>query len=400
MATDSPSRQFEQTDWDEIARNTERGLSTNLKLTLGLVVPLVGLFLYDLLALGQYDATFGVVGWGYDVTQLDWLFALSLILFGAYGLLPLYQAPRMTRYYWSEFKRNRPAVVSLVFLAVIFVMGLFGPLFLDPPKAALFKQFQPPVGTEVNMQYVIECSGQVTTSGGERFCQGSMAHPFGTTDNGQDIFTLVVYGMQITMKIAFITTLIVITVGTAVGTTAAYVGGMVDEVLMRYVDIQQSFPTFIAYLLILYIFGGGIALFIVLFGLFSWEGTARYVRSNALAKAEEEYIKASQLTGASAYHIIRRHIVPNTASSIITDVTLLVPAFILFEAQLAFLGLGDTAVPSWGQVLARGRDVLAFAPWVTLVPGLFIFLTILAFNFLGDALLDALNPRAAAEAEE
>jgi peptide/nickel transport system permease protein len=399
MATDTPSPRFDQTDWDEVAGGSDRGVPLNLKLTLAFVVPLVALFLYDWLVLGQYDATFAAVGWGYDVSQLDWLFALSLVLFGAYGLLPLYQAPRMTRYYWNEFKRNRPAVVSLVFLIAIFLMGVFGPLFISPPEVSLFKQFQPPLGAKINMQYVVECTGRVTTTGGERFCHGTLAHPFGTTDNGQDIFTLVVYGMQITMKIAFVTTLLVITVGTAVGTVAAYAGGIVDEILMRYVDIQQSFPTFILYLLILYIYGGGIALFILLFGFFTWEGTARYVRSNALAKTEEEYIKASQLTGAGAYHIIRRHIVPNTASSIITDVTLLVPGFILAEAQLAFLGLGDTSVPSWGQVLASGRDVLPFAPWVTLVPGLFIFLTILAFNFLGDALLDALNPKAAAESE-
>ena len=138
----------------------------------------------------------------------------------------------------------------------------------------------------------------------------------------------------------------------------------------------------------------------MLFGLFAWEGTARYVRSNALAKTEEEYIKAAQISGASTYRIIRAHIVPNSASSIITNITLLVPSFILAEAQLAFLGLGDSAIPSWGQLISAGRTDLSFAPWITLAPGMFLFLTILAFNFLGDALLDALNPEADAEAEQ
>jgi peptide/nickel transport system permease protein len=210
---------------------------------------------------------------------------------------------------------------------------------------------------------------------------------------------MIVYGMQVTMKLAFVATLIVIVIGTAVGTVSAYMGGMVDEVLMRYVDIQQSFPTLILYLLVVYTYGGSLLLLVLLFGLFSWEGTARYVRSNALAKTEEEYIKAVQLSGASVYRVIRRHIIPNTTSSIVTDLTLLIPGFLLAEAQLAFLGLGDSTVPSWGQLIAAGRSDLSFAPWITLMPGFVLFFTILAFNFLGDALLDAINPEAQAEAE-
>ena len=339
--------------------------------------------------------TFAAVGWGYDVTGLDWLFAISIVLFGFYGALPLYQNARMTKYYWQELRKNRPAVLSLVFLGIVFVGGLLGPLFIAAPEVALFTKYQPPVGFEIAQQYVINCAGPIADGA----CQGTWQYPLGTTQNGRDIFTMIVYGMQITMKIAFIATLMVLTIGTSVGTTAAYMGGLVDEVLMRYVDIQQSFPTFILYLLILYIYGGSLTLFILLFGLFAWEGTARYVRSNALAKTEEEYIKAVQLSGASTYQVIRRHIIPNTASSWITDLTLLIPGFLLFEAQLAFLGLGDSSVPSWGQLIATGRGDLSFAPWITLIPGFVLFFTILAFNFLGDAVLDAIDPETQAEAE-
>ena len=158
-------------------------------------------------------------------------------------------------------------------------------------------------------------------------------------------------------------------------------------------------PTLIMYLLIIYIFGGSLWLLILLLGIFSWEGMARYVRSKALSVSEEEFIKASKISGASTYRVVGRHVIPNTASSIITDITLLVPGFLLAEAQLSFLGLGDSSVDSWGQIIAGGRDALAFAPWIVLTPGIVLFLTILAFNFVGDALLDALNPEAAAEAE-
>ena len=201
------------------------------------------------------------------------------------------------------------------------------------------------------------------------------------------------------MKIGFIATFIAVLFGTTFGTVSAYAGGWVDEILMRYVDIQASFPTLVFYLLIIYTFGGGLWLLILLLGIFSWEGMARYVRSKALSVTEEEYIKAVKVSGASSFRVVRRHMVPNTASSIITDTTLLIPGFLLAEAQLSFLGLGDPTVASWGQLIAAGRDALAFAPWIVLAPGLMLFLTILAFNFVGDALLDALNPEAAAEAE-
>lgn len=406
MAADKQT--FDEVDWGQITDESDRELSPNFLILLAGTAALLLLAGFDyFFVTGTYDAaigmdfgnqytpTFDIIGWGYDVTQLDWLFAFSLLLFGSYLILPLFQNPRMSSYYWREMKRNRPAMVSLGWLIFIFVMGVLGPVVISAPRADLAVQYQPPLLMEIDPVYPIRCVGPVVDGA----CQGTLQYPLGTTGDGKDIFNIIVYGMQISMKIGFIATLIVISIGTAVGTVAAYAGGLVDEVLMRYVDVQQSFPTFILYLLILYIWGASLFLFVVLFGLFAWEGTARYVRSNALAKTEEEYIKAVQLSGASTYRVIRAHIVPNTASSIITDITLLVPGFILAEAQFAFLGLGDSTIPSWGVLIAAGRSDLAFAPWITLAPGMFLFLTILAFNFLGDALLDALNPEADAESE-
>ncbi len=406
MAADRQT--FDEVDWDKITGESDRELSPNFLIVATGTAMILLLAAFDYLfvtgtydeAIGmnfgnQYTPTFDFIGWGYDVTQLDWLFAFSLLLFGAYIVLPLFQNPRMSKYYWREMKRNRPAMVSLAWLGFVFVIGVLGPVVIAAPRADLAVQYQPPMFMEIDRVYPIRCVGPVVGDA----CQGTMQYPFGTTGDGKDIFTIIVYGMQISMKIGFIATLIVVSIGTAVGTVAAYAGGLVDEVLMRYVDVQQSFPTFILYLLILYIWGASLFLFVVLFGLFAWEGTARYVRSNALAKTEEEYMQAAQLSGASTYRIIRAHMVPNTASSIITDITLLVPGFILAEAQFAFLGLGDATIPSWGVLISQGRSDLAFAPWITLAPGLFLFFTILAFNFLGDALLDALNPEADAESE-
>jgi peptide/nickel transport system permease protein len=200
--------------------------------------------------------------------------------------------------------------------------------------------------------------------------------------------------MQVSMKLGLITTLLVISIGTVVGTVAAYSGGMVDETLMRYVDIQLTFPTFLLYLLLVFLFGGSLFMFIVLFGLTSWGGIARLVRSEALQLREEEYVLAAKSAGANAAYVIRRHLVPNVSSTVITAATLAIPGYILAEAALSFLQLGDPTIPSWGQVIAAGRSDLDTAWWISTFPGFFLFFTILAFNFMGDALRDALDPRA------
>jgi peptide/nickel transport system permease protein len=178
-----------------------------------------------------------------------------------------------------------------------------------------------------------------------------------------------------------------------VGATAAYAGGWVDEVLMRYVDIQLTFPTFFLFLFLAYLYGGSLFILIMIFGVTGWGGIARIIRSEALQRNEEEYIRAAQSAGASGLYVVRRHMVPNVSNSIITAATLNIPILILSEAALSFIGVGDVTVPSWGQVIASGRGDLSTAWWISTIPGVFLFLTILAFNFLGDALRDALDPR-------
>jgi len=394
MATEKPTR-FDEVDWDNVGGSSRFSVSINSLLMFIATAPLAILYVYDWQYIGQRENTFKFIGMDWDLSSLDYLFIFTLFLFAFYMVAPLFQNPRMTKYYWLEFKRNRPAVISLIWLGIVFVGGLIGPLFIGAPEQDILAGHQPPVFMTVDMANVPSCIGEVV----DGKCYGTWEYPLGTTQGGKGVFASIVHGMTISMKIGFIATMIAVTIATTFGTVSAYAGGLVDEVLMRYVDIQQSWPTLVMYLLIIYIYGGGLGLFILLFGLFSWGGMARYVRSKALSVSEEEYIKAVRVSGASKYRVVRRHVVPNTASSIITDITLLIPAFLLAEAQLAFLGLGDPEIPSWGQLISAGRSDLAFAPWIVLVPGIVLFLTILAFNFLGDALLDALNPEAEAEAD-
>jgi peptide/nickel transport system permease protein len=389
---------FEDVDWSEDAGRAV--LSRRDLGMLGVLAALAVVFVYDYVVVPTDTPTFefdlppAVPLFGdtfaWDVTQLDWLFLLTLVVMVFYVVLPLSDNRRLTAYYWRQFRKNRLAVVSLVYLVVVFFIGTVGPIFIPAPELALTRQYQPPMFTTVDTSVPIQCVGQVTGDA----CHGSLAHPLGTTSDGKDILVLVIYGMQVSMKLGLITTLLVISIGTIVGTVAAYSGGMLDEALMRYVDIQLTFPTFLLYLLLVFLFGGSLFMFILLFGLTSWGGISRLVRSEALQLREEEYVMAAKSAGADAAYVIRRHLVPNVSSTVITAATLAIPGYILAEAALSFLQLGDPTIPSWGQVIAAGRSDLDTAWWISTFPGFFLFFTILAFNFMGDALRDALDPRA------
>lgn len=324
-----------------------------------------------------------------SLSEADWLYVGTILVLVFYVVLPLYENPRMAAYYWREFRKNRAAVVSLAYLGVIFVVGAVGPLFIETPTVEPELQYQPPVFSSVESTVPLECVGEVS----DGRCHGSWEYPLGTTHEGKDILTMVVYGMLVSMQVGLTATLLVVLIASVVGISAAYFGGLVDEALMRYVDIQITFPTFFLYLLAMYLFGGSLLLMILIFGLLGWGGIARIVRSEALQRREEEFVLAAKAAGARGRWTMRKHLLPNVSNSVITAATLLIPGFILFEAALAFLDLGDPTVPSWGQVIADGRDEIGRAWWISTLPGFFLFFTILAFNFLGDALRDALDPR-------
>ena len=391
MATERDT--FEGIDWDEI--DQERGGIARRTIVFVASLVIVGLlFVNDRYVQHRAEPTIGLdlpvigeVGW--QATDVDWLFIITLLAMLFYVVVPLYQNQRMTMHYWKQFKRNKAAVVSLIYLIVIFLIGTIGPLFLNPPPLDMPAAHQPPIGFSVDQAVPLDCVGEIQ----DGRCHGSWEHPLGTTHQGKDILISVIYGMQVSMQLGLISTLIIIVIATIVGTASAYFGGLVDEVLMRYVHIQITFPTFFLYLLLVYLFGGSLFLMILIFGFTGWGSIARIVRSEALQRREEEYIMAARCAGASGFYVMRRHLVPNVSNSVITAATLLIPGLILFEAALSFLQLGDPTVPSWGLLIANGRNYLGDAWWISTIPGFFLFFTILAFNFMGDALRDALDPR-------
>ena len=384
MAADT--ERFEDVDWSELDEGRNALDRATLLRLVGFAAYALFL-LYDVFVVPDGRETVPALNW--DVTGVDWLFMATLLAIGFYVVAPLVQNPRLTAYYWRQFKKNRMAVVSAVYLLAIFAIGTVVPMLVEVPQLNVIEAYQPPVGFSVDSAVPTSCVGE--SANGQ--CYGSMAHPLGTTGQGKDIMMMVIFGMRVSMQVGLIAMLISIVIATAVGTSAAYFGGWVDEVLMRYVDIQLTFPTFFLFLLLVYLFGGSLFLMIVIFGVTGWGGIARLVRSEALQRREEEYFQAAESAGASDFYVIRRHLVPNVSNTVITAATLAIPSLILAEAALSFLSLGDPTIPSWGQVIAAGRGNLSDAWWISTVPGVFLFVTIMAFNSLGDALRDALDPR-------
>ena len=332
----------------------------------------------------------GIVNRSFSVSHVDWLFSLTILLLVYYAVVPLYENPRLTKHYWKEFRKNKAAVISLLFLITIFLVGVIGRRVLPSPEPTPGKESLPPVGMSIEGYATgVDCPADPSAE----MCHGSWAHPLGTTTSGEDIMIASIHGMEVTMQVGLIATAISIGIATAVGITAAYSGGLVDEVLMRYVDLMMTFPTFFLFLLLAYLLGGDLLLLILIFGFFGWGSTARITRAEALQRVEMPYIQAAKNAGASSVWIIRRHILPNVTNTVITAATLAIPGIILAEAAFSFIGLGDPTVYSWGQLIADGQDELSRAWWISTIPGFFLFFTILAFNFLGDALRDALDPR-------
>ena len=370
MAAGTSSDTFDTVDWDEVDAETS-GLDITLFAELLAFIALGAVFTYDYLVVEQGEPL--ILEW--NVTSVEWLLGAVLILGFFNAVIPLARNRRMTAYYWRQFRKNRLAVLSGGYLVTIFLIGMLGPLIWAAPNETISygTAYSPPV-----------------FMGGEAT---SWEHALGTDAQGRNLWHLIVYGMRISLEVGLISMALAITIGTAVGAVAAHFGGLVDEVLMRYVDLQQTFPVFILLVLLIYLYGASLFLIIALYGLFGWEGTARLVRSEALQRTEEAYSKAAEAAGASRLWVVRRHIIPNVSSTVITAATLSIPVFILGEAALSFLGFGDPGAFSWGRTISAGRSDLANAWWISTIPGFFLFFTVLAFNFIGDALRDAIDPR-------
>src|SRR6516165_6532846 len=275
---------------------------------------------------------------------------------------------------WARLKRNRVAVSAGVFLVVMSALAAFAPWLPglpDPALQDLAKGAQPP----------------------------SLVHVFGTDELGRDLLARVLHGGRISLLVGLVGTLVSLLIGVTWGAVAGYVGGRTDDLMMRVVDVLYALPYIFLVILLLVFFSRSLVMLFVALGLVQWLTMARIVRGQVLSLKHQTFVEAARALGASDAAIIFRHIVPNTLGPVIVYTTLTVPAVILQEAFLSFLGLGvQPPDASWGTLVSDGSQVIALFPWLVIFPGIALSLTLLCFNFLGDGLRDALDPQGRKEA--
>ncbi len=270
---------------------------------------------------------------------------------------------------WQRLGKNKMAVISAVILILIVLASFIGPFFL---KLSYETQ---------NLQL-----GAVPPGVG---------HWLGTDTLGRDLFVRILYGGRVSMSVGFCATAVALTIGVFYGAISGFLGGKIDMLMMRIVDIIFALPFTVFVILLMVFFGRKFVLLFVAIGAVQWLTMARIVRGQILSLRHQEFIEAAEALGLSKPRIIFRHMIPNALGPIIVYATLTVPAVMLLEAFLSFLGLGvQPPMSSWGVLIKEGAEVMEEFPWLLIYPGLILALTLFSLNFLGDGLRDALDPRA------
>jgi oligopeptide transport system permease protein len=275
---------------------------------------------------------------------------------------------------WQDARRrlfrNRAAVVSMVVLTLIALLAILAPLL------------SPHAYDEVYWERI-----QVPPD-------FANAHWFGTDGNGRDLFVRTLYGGRVSLLVGILATAVSLLIGVTWGAIAGYFGGRVDNLMMRFVDVMYSLPFMFFVILLMVVFGRHIFLIFIAIGAVEWLTMASIVRGQTLSVKGKEFIEAARAAGVSNRKIITRHIIPNVLGPVVVYVTLTVPQVILTESFLSFLGLGvQEPLTSWGVLISEGAAQMESAPWLLISPATFLAVTLFCFNFIGDGLRDALDPK-------
>jgi peptide/nickel transport system permease protein len=272
------------------------------------------------------------------------------------------------RGFWRAFRRNRLALIGGVVVVILAALALLAPAIApwDPNRPDVRKILDAP----------------------------SRAHPLGTDQLGRDVLSRMLYGARVSLAVGFVSVGIATLVGLVLGSLAGYHGGTTDAMVMRLVDLMLVFPRLFLLLAVLAFLRPSIWTIMTVIGLTGWMSVARLVRAEFLSLKEREFVLWSQSIGASAYRIIWRHILPNAIGPVLVAMTLGIPAAILTESGLSFLGIGvQPPHATWGNILNEGKDAIEIGWWLSAYPGLAILVTVLSYNLLGEGIRDALDPR-------
>lgn len=296
---------------------------------------------------------------------------------------------------WSRLLHNKAAIAGAIVIFFFLFVAIFAPVLAphNPLEMNSGQGFLPPMWVE-------------------RSATGKAGVPefvLGTDNLGRDVLSRVIYGARVSMVVGFIPTLIIVVIGVSMGLIAGYWGGATDNLLMRLTDIVYAFPDLLFFIIVMTAlrataigqFLNGLFLLFVALALVNWVGVARLVRGQVLALKERDFVLASRSVGATHTRIMFRHILPNSLGVIIVAMAFLIPGAIITEAVLGYLGLGlrpstdpnDIFITSWGSLLLEGQTAINNQPWILLAPAIAVALVVLSFNFLGDGLRDALDPR-------
>jgi oligopeptide transport system permease protein len=285
---------------------------------------------------------------------------------------------------WQDARRrlfrNKAAMASIIILGIITVMAVFAPLL------------SPYAYDEINYA-LVQCA-PAWWPGEDALCYADGAHWFGMDSVGRDLFVRTLYGARVSLAVGLVATCVSLMIGVLYGAAAGYLGGRIDNIMMRVVDVLYSLPFIFFVIILMVMFDRNFILLFVAIGAVEWLTMARIVRGQTLSVKQKEFIEAARAGGVGTWGIIRRHIVPNVIGPVIVYVTLTIPAVILAESFLSFLGLGiREPLTSWGVLISEGANSLETAPWMLVFPAGFMAITLFCFNFIGDGLRDALDPK-------
>lgn len=270
--------------------------------------------------------------------------------------------------FWKRFRSNGLAVAGGTIVLVLFLLAALAP-FVSP--------YNP---DDIDRKHVLE--------------PPERSHPLGTDDLGRDVLSRMIWGARISLAVGFVAVGIATGIGMILGALSGYYGGWLDRIIMRFIDIMLSIPTFFLILAVIAFIGPSIWNIMVIIGLTAWMGVARLVRAEFLSLKEREFVLAARSIGASDLRIIFRHIMINSMAPVLVSAVLGVAGAVLTESALSFLGIGvQPPTPSWGNILNLGKDNIEIAWWLSVFPGLAILVTVLGYNLLGEGIRDSIDPR-------